>query len=257
MIYWFTGQPSSGKTTLATLLVDYLEKSNKKVKHIDGDGLRELTQNFDYTEEGRRKNITKAQDIALEFQLKGFEIVVSVVAPYLDLRENLKVKTSVLEFYTHTDEKRRKDLYKVLDYQKPISDFIDLDTSKSIDECFAIIKNEIRIKNQYSMFIGRYQPLHKGHKWLFNERLKEGKNILICVRDMIVDEKNPFSAKQVQKNIEQEYANLVTVGKVKVMIIPDIESINYGRGVGYQITEHKPPENIKQISATKIRAKNK
>ena len=39
-----------------------------------------------------------------------------------------------------------------------------------------------------------------------------------------------------------------------VSIIPDIESINYGRGVGYEIIEHKPPQNIKDISATKIRS---
>ena len=38
-----------------------------------------------------------------------------------------------------------------------------------------------------------------------------------------------------------------------VSIIPDIESVNYGRGVGYEIIEHIPPEDIKEISATKIR----
>ena len=37
------------------------------------------------------------------------------------------------------------------------------------------------------------------------------------------------------------------------MVIPDIESINYGRGVGYDVIEHVPPTDIKEISATKIR----
>ena len=40
---------------------------------------------------------------------------------------------------------------------------------------------------------------------------------------------------------------------VKVMKIPDIESVNYGRGVGYEINEFSPPENIGWISATGIR----
>jgi predicted nucleotidyltransferase len=37
------------------------------------------------------------------------------------------------------------------------------------------------------------------------------------------------------------------------MSIPDIESVNYGRGVGYEINEFTPPDNIGFISATKIR----
>ena len=37
------------------------------------------------------------------------------------------------------------------------------------------------------------------------------------------------------------------------MIIPDIESINFGRGVGYDIIEHIPPQEVSDISATKIR----
>jgi predicted nucleotidyltransferase len=40
---------------------------------------------------------------------------------------------------------------------------------------------------------------------------------------------------------------------VEVMIIPDIESVNFGRGVGYEINEYTPPDNIGFISATKIR----
>ena len=37
------------------------------------------------------------------------------------------------------------------------------------------------------------------------------------------------------------------------MVIPDIESVNYGRGVGYEIIEHVPPKPVGNISATKIR----
>ena len=61
MIYWFTGQPSSGKTTLGTKLHRFLktEKRNwrRDVFHLDGDDLRLLTINKDYSEEGRRNNI--------------------------------------------------------------------------------------------------------------------------------------------------------------------------------------------------------
>jgi cytidyltransferase-like protein len=107
--------------------------------------------------------------------------------------------------------------------------------------------------NQYSMFVGRWQPLHEGHQWLFNQTLNEGKNVLICIRDVESDDKNPFTPTEVKNNIENFYKEHIISNKVKVMIIPDIESINYGRGVGYDIIEHIPPNNISEISATNIR----
>ena len=64
--------------------------------------------------------------------------------------------------------------------------------------------------SRYSLFVGRYQPFHEGHKWLIQQRLDLGKNVCIAIRT-----------------------------------------------VGYGIIEHKPTENIKQISATKIRKKLK
>tara|TARA_B100001287_G_scaffold208191_1_gene177159 strand:- start:5319 stop:5660 length:342 start_codon:yes stop_codon:yes gene_type:complete len=108
---------------------------------------------------------------------------------------------------------------------------------------------------KYSMFIGRWQPWHDGHRWLIDQRLKEGKNVLICVREVSKDDKNPYDPLEVKINLEKKLEDLIISKKVKVMIIPDIESINYGRGVGYDIIEHVPPQNIGKISATKIRKK--
>ena len=106
-----------------------------------------------------------------------------------------------------------------------------------------------------SMFIGRWQPWHKGHRWLIDQRLNEGKNVLICVREVSKDDKNPYDPIEVKKNVENALKELIDSKKVKVIIIPDIESVNYGRGVGYDIIEHVPPKNISEISATKIRKK--
>ena len=106
---------------------------------------------------------------------------------------------------------------------------------------------------QYAMFVGRWQPLHKGHQELFKQAMDEGKNVLICIRDVQPDEKNPFSTTEVKFVIEQHYHNEVVDGKVKVMVIPDICSIEFGRGVGYDIIERVPPQEIGEISATKIR----
>ena len=108
---------------------------------------------------------------------------------------------------------------------------------------------------KYSMFIGRWQPWHKGHRWLIDQRLNEGKNVLICIREVSKDDKNPYNPVDVKENVEKELKDLIDSKRVKVIIIPDIESVNYGRGVGYDIIEHVPPSNIGEISATKIREK--
>ena len=106
---------------------------------------------------------------------------------------------------------------------------------------------------EYSFFIGRWQPWHKGHRWLIDQRLNEGKNICIAIQDRETDTRNPFTAKQVKNNINHELKDLIESGRVKVIIIPAIESVNYGRKVGYEINEFVPPEDINDISATKIR----
>jgi adenylylsulfate kinase len=107
--------------------------------------------------------------------------------------------------------------------------------------------------NQYAMFVGRWQPLHSSHQALFQRALDNGKNLLICIRDGEINEKNPFSAEDVKRNIEDIYALLVNSGIMKVIIIPDICSVEFGRGVGYDIIEHIPPTQIGDVSATKIR----
>ena len=106
---------------------------------------------------------------------------------------------------------------------------------------------------QYAMFVGRWQPLHKGHQELFKQAMDEGKNVLICIRVGKPNEKNPFTPQEVKNNIEEHYAEEISTGKVQVMVIPDICSVEFGRGVGYDIIEHIPPTEIGEISATKIR----
>ena len=110
---------------------------------------------------------------------------------------------------------------------------------------------------QYALFVGRWQPLHDGHKALFQRALGEGKKVWIAIRDIAPDEKNPWTAEEVLSNITNEYKELCGQGVVKVSIIPDICSIEFGRGVGYDIIEHIPPAQVAEISATKIREKLK
>jgi cytidyltransferase-like protein len=119
------------------------------------------------------------------------------------------------------------------------------------------VEGDPKLKNtggkQYSMFVGRFQPFHGGHRWIVDEILNDGKNVLICIRDIEPDDKNPYTSQEVENRITGALIELIQEGRVRVMIIPDIESINFGRGVGYDIIEHIPPQEVSDISATKIR----
>ena len=104
---------------------------------------------------------------------------------------------------------------------------------------------------KYAIFVGRFQPYHQGHISLIMQKINEGIPALIMVRDIAPDAKNPFTTEQTVEMIEKYHA--AKGHDVEVIIIPDMESVNFGRGVGYEINEFTPPENIGWISATGIR----
>jgi cytidyltransferase-like protein len=105
----------------------------------------------------------------------------------------------------------------------------------------------------YAMFLGRWQPLHEGHKQLFNQVLNQGSKICVMIRDIQPDDKNPYSAVQVKETIQDFYKDEIIEGNLIVLIVPNITSINFGRGVGYDVVEFIPPSEIAEISATEIR----
>ncbi len=106
-------------------------------------------------------------------------------------------------------------------------------------------------KDRRAIFIGRYQPYHMGHVSLVKQKLDKGVPCLIMVRDIPPDPQNPFTTEQTVDMIRKYHAS--KGDDVVVMVIPDIESVNWGRGVGYEMNEFFPPEDIGFISATKIR----
>jgi phosphopantetheine adenylyltransferase len=108
---------------------------------------------------------------------------------------------------------------------------------------------------KYALFIGRWQTWHKGHEWLINQQLETGKNCWVAIRDVQKDENNPKSAQEVLQELQNEPFFTQNWDKILLSIIPDIESVNYGRGVGYDVIYHEPPKEIEQISGTAIRKK--
>jgi hypothetical protein len=106
---------------------------------------------------------------------------------------------------------------------------------------------------KYALYIGRWQTWHAGHEWLIRQQLDKGKNVWVAIRDVEVDENNPKSAQEVFQDLIKEPFFNNNFDKILLSIIPDIESVNYGRGVGYDVIHHHPPADVELISGTKIR----
>ena len=109
-------------------------------------------------------------------------------------------------------------------------------------------------KHPTAQMLGRWQPWHAGHQKLFEETLKKTGQVNIMVRDVKGVDDNPFDFETVKKKIE-ERLNPEFEGRFKIILVPNITNICYGRGVGYKIEEIELSEEIQKISATKIRAK--
>ena len=134
MIYWFTGQPGAGKTTLAEMLKEELEKNRNfvyKVYRIDGDDMRELFSNKDYSIKGRVENVGTAQRIAHYLHNQEKDVIVSLVSPYIDQREDFKklLGDNIKEIYVYTTDKRERDQFKSIAYTPPQSNYIHIDTT--------------------------------------------------------------------------------------------------------------------------------
>lgn len=133
MIIWLTGQPGAGKTTICK---EILQRNDNSVFHIDGDDLRDLFENKDYSESGRRKNIELAQQIAQYLHNKGKDVLVSLVSPYKDQRDKFKEKMgdNMVEVYIHTSEIRGRENFFVKEYGQPTENFLSIDTTNETVE---------------------------------------------------------------------------------------------------------------------------
>ena len=109
-------------------------------------------------------------------------------------------------------------------------------------------------KKKSAVFIGRFQPFHNGHKNIFINILKKNVQVTILVMDSYgINKKNPFKFNFVKKTILSSLRNYR--GKFKIIKIPVVSEVVYGRKVGYKFRKVKLSKVLENISATKIRKK--
>lgn len=103
-----------------------------------------------------------------------------------------------------------------------------------------------------SLFVGRWQPFHDGHKALIDKVLDEGKPVVVAIRDTEISESNPYTVDQRRDMIEKVYGD-----RVKIIVVPDVAEICYGRKVGYSIRNIRLNDKLEEISGTKTRNSQK
>ena len=269
---WLTGLPCSGKTTLAK----ELEKHYSSSIVIDGDEIRNtpLANKAGFTAEDRKNHILKMGHLAKMFTGTGTTAICSFVSPSDEVRQEVRALFEEGDFVeVHVDaplsvciDRDVKGMYaKALSgeiahftgigskYDIPSTPELTLDTSKlSIEECVnQILDFNPPRSNKKCLFIGRWNGVfHNGHDHIIQSKLEQGKEVLLGVRDVEPDEKNPWTAKQVKEMLEHRFK---ADDRVQVVIIPDVESVEYGRGVGYEVNEIKVTKDIAGISGTECR----
>ena len=243
------GLPGSGKTTLASKLVPLL-----KAKWLNNDEVRKAANDWDFSEEGRIRQAKRVAELAKKYKQEGkYEyLVADYICPTPKTRELFNpdyiVWVDTISKGRFADTNKMFVKPKKFDFRVETQD-ADL-WSIQIADKFIVYKWDN--KKPTAQMLGRWQPFHDGHYALFEKIIKKTGQVCIQVRDVKGVEDNPFDFEYVRSKIteklEPKYKN-----RFKIVLVPNITNICYGRGVGYKIEEIVLSEEIQKISATKIR----
>jgi len=241
-IVWLTGPSGAGKTTVAKELSEYLDAII-----LDGDEMREsISLGAGFSREDRTEHNLRVARLA-EQMAKQSNVIVSVIAPIKETRELINDICHPAWVYLKRTVPEREGHF----YEEPDADdtrYLTIDHDEVTAEESACKINDAVSHQEFSMFIGRYQPLHDGHKTLINHVLAEGKPVLVAIRDTKLSSSNPYTYNERARMVRAAFGK-----RVEVVKIPDITEVCYGRKVGWGIRQIRLDEETEAISATKIR----
>ncbi|WP_224270946.1 adenylyl-sulfate kinase [Haloprofundus salinisoli] len=265
---WLFGLPCSGKTTLAEGLI------GPSTVHLDGDYLRDtLNSDLGFSKEDRTENLRRAAGVAQALNEQGFDVVASFITPYRSQRELIAETIDDVSFvYVNApvevcEERDVKGMYEKArkgeiegftgidaPFEEPEGEETGLEVRTAMysqEESLEKINTELDLKfNPSHIFIGRWQPLHDGHRTIIDSAADNGKSVIIAIRDTEINEKNPLTAQERRELIEDVYEDHPNV---ETMIIPDVDTVAIGRDVGYSVVS--VPEEVAEISGTETREK--
>jgi len=242
------GLPGAGKTTLASKLAAILN-----AKWLNADNVRKEANDWDFSAEGRIRQAKRMAEFANHYKSQGDIVIADFVCPTPEARELFNPD---LLIWVDTIEAGRFEDTNIIFVQPEKFDFKV--TTKNAEIWSIKIADKIKPykwddKKPTAQMLGRWQPWHLGHQTLFDEIIKKTGQVIIMVRDVRGIGDNPFDFKFVKKNIIKSLKEFKQ--RIKIILVPNITNICYGRGVGYKIEEIILPIEIQKISATEIRKK--
>jgi adenylylsulfate kinase-like enzyme len=243
------GLPGSGKTTLAELLVPKLG-----AVWFNADEVRnEINKDLGFTKEDREEQSRRMGLLCDWVNKSGQYSVADFICPTPETRKIFN--PDIIIWVDRIKEGRFEDTNKI--FQPPKNPDLILKEGTPEEWCkkaIDYIKDSEDWNDQAptALLIGRYQPFHDGHKALVAEAIKRSGQCCIALRNVGgKDGDNPYSFEEVKENIHS--ACIDFGNKLKVIEIPNIMDVFYGRGVGYNIEMLELSDELKAISATKIR----
>ena len=241
------GLPGAGKTTLASKLVPLI-----KAKWINANEVRKKAKDWNFSDEGRNRQARRMAALADKYKKESHHVVVDFICPTSKARRLFN--PDYIVWVDTIDKGRFEDTNKMFVRPEKCDFHVTSKNAKlwSLQIADQIIEYKWDNKKPTAQMLGRWQPFHDGHYSLFEEIIKKTGQVYILVRDVQGIDDNPFDFSDIKSKItnrlEPKYKN-----RFKIILVPNITNICYGRGVGYKIEEIVLPENIQKISATKIR----
>ena len=241
------GLPGSGKTSIAKKLSSIID-----AKWLNADQVRKEFDDWDFSEKAREVQAKRMSDLSSKYLKEGKHVVADFICPTPETRELFNADYTV--WVDTIKNGRFEDTNQM--FIKPKN--FDFQVTSQDGELWAlqiadkIIEYKWDNKKPTAQMLGRWQPFHDGHYVLFCEIIKKTSQVCIQVRDVHGVKDNPFDFEFIKSKIvealEPKFKN-----RFKVVLVPNITNIYYGRGVGYKIEEIILSEEIQKVSATKIR----
>lgn len=247
------GLPGAGKTYFATKLKQALGDT---VEHVNGDDIRQLHNDWDFSPEGRERQVHRMRDYAKDAIKRGKHVILDFVCPLYNYRFQVNADFNIWANRTPVrDFPDTTAMFEPPDDRSETTDYVitdDTDVDGIIGELAYYLTGDLDDTKPTALMIGRFQPFHAGHKALFEVALAKHGQVSILVRTMPPDEKNPLNVDEVIYNIKR--ALIPYTGKFDVLPMTNIVDVVHGRDVGWTVSKIDLPEHIEAISATKIRA---
>ncbi len=245
------GQAGAGKTTLAKALAPRIGAC-----HFEADEVRKnINKDLGFSIEDRIEQARRMGWLCDQVVQGGGIAIADFICPTPATREAfVEGAPAVTVWVDRIQIGRYADTNKM--FKGPLSWDIRVEAEGTpeywAERVAKMVRPSFDPKLPTALLLGRFQPLHKGHKALIVEGIERVGQACIAVRDTGgTDAKNPFDFDYVKSRIEtglREYE-----GRFIIVPLPNITHIFYGRDVGYAIERIDLDATLQAVSATDVR----